>query len=222
MTGANGGANVPGDVLALALENVAIGAGMRVALFGLIGLLLLLLGFLIGYAVLVRRRPPPPAPTVRRVVPSTPPPVPAAARRATPAATPGPAAGAASAEAVSVSAVPQGPMACPSCRREYEAGVRFCPHDARKLMPAAEIMERSRASGSVCPRCRRAFDAGVRFCPHDAEELVPLSLWEATQGKKHQAVPTGVLAKLCPQCNARYDLVSTFCAKDGAELVTIN
>jgi predicted amidophosphoribosyltransferase len=110
-------------------------------------------------------------------------------------------------------------MACPACRREYPAGVQYCPHDARKLVPAADMVERTK-SGAVCPRCRRAFDAGVRYCPHDAEELVPVALWEATAGKPEP--PAGVVARMCPQCHARYDLAQTFCARDGAELVTIN
>lgn len=199
-----------------------MGAGVRVALFGLIGVLLLTLGFLIGYAVLVRRRPVPAPPRRAAAPPAGTPSAVSPRHAAGPTPSFGSGGAGASAETVAVAAMPQGPMACPSCRREFEASVRFCPHDARKLMPASDIVERSRASGSVCPRCRRAYDAGVRFCPHDAEELVPVSLWEATHGKEQQVVPSGILAKLCPQCGMRYDLVSTFCAKDGAELVTIN
>ncbi len=118
-------------------------------------------------------------------------------------------------------AVP-GRMGCPSCRREFEAGVRFCTYDSRRLVPLAEVAVRSRVAGSVCPRCRRAYDAGIRYCPHDAEELMAMPLWEATHGKKQPGEPTGVMAKICPQCAVRYDLVSSFCGRDGAELMTIN
>jgi hypothetical protein len=124
--------------------------------------------------------------------------------------------------ALAVAATPAGPVGCPSCRREFDAGVRFCPYDSRRLVPASDLLERSRATGSVCPRCRRAYDAGIRFCPHDADELIPLALWEATHGHRQEANPTGVLAKICPMCSGRYDLATTFCGKDGAELVTIN
>jgi hypothetical protein len=113
-------------------------------------------------------------------------------------------------------------MACPACRREFPAGQRFCSSDARRLVPAAELVERSRIAGSVCPRCRRSFDAGVRLCPHDSEELIPAPVWEATRGKRQDLAPTGVLAKICPQCAMRYDLAQAFCGRDGAELMTIN
>ena len=84
------------------------------------------------------------------------------------------------------------------------------------------MISRARSGGSVCPRCRRAFDPGVKFCSHDAAELVPISIYEATQGGKRDASPTGVLAKICPQCRKRFDLAATFCGKDGSELDTIN
>jgi predicted amidophosphoribosyltransferase len=113
-------------------------------------------------------------------------------------------------------------VACPSCRREFPAGIRYCPHDARKLAPAVDVLAAARASGSICPACRRSFDAGVRYCPHHAEELVPVGLWEAMRGPKAHTLPTGVLGKICPHCASRYDLASTFCGKDGSELVTIN
>ena len=129
--------------------------------------------------------------------------------------------GLAVAASTSMPAVP-GRMGCPSCRREFESGVRFCTYDSRRLVPVAEVAVRSRIAGSVCPRCRRAYDAGIRYCPHDAEELMAMPLWEATHGKKQPGEPTGVMAKICPQCAVRYDLVSSFCGRDGAELMTIN
>jgi hypothetical protein len=157
------------------------------------------------------------------------PPVPLAALRrqpgggTPPARRPAGAAGSVGALAVASSSSPAtGPVACPACRREYPAGVRFCAYDSRRLVPIGEIVERSRAAGSVCPRCRRSYDAGIKFCPHDAEELIPAPLWEATHGKRVDASPTGVMAKICPQCASRFDLASTFCTRDGAELMTIN
>jgi hypothetical protein len=109
-------------------------------------------------------------------------------------------------------------MICPACRREYEFGVRFCPHDSKQLVPAEPDKQRP-ASGGICPTCKRAFDPGVKFCPHDAEELISMAFWEATHGK---ARPSGIIGKICPHCNAKYDLEATFCGKDGAELVAVN
>src|SRR5262245_37087884 len=191
----------------------------QIALMCLIGLLLLTLGFLIAYAVLGKKKAPPPR--VKRI------PVPPASAATVPTrgiagASTAAGGGGGAAGAIVLQTRTQGPMACPSCRREFEAGVKFCPQDARRLVPAAEIVERSRASGSVCPRCKRAYDAGVRFCAHDAEELVPAALWETTHGKKAHVSPTGIIAKLCPQCQQRYDLAMSFCTRDGTELVTVN
>lgn len=191
-------------------------------------MLLVLLGFLIAYAVLTRRRPAQPA----RPQPPRPP-VDADDEAIVIEAWDGEPAlelGAAAAVAIegAVAATPPrtpapGAMACPTCRREYEGRLVFCPHDARRLVSAAELADRTRGGGSMCPRCRRAFDPGVRFCPHDAAELVPLSLHEASRdaGKSARA-PAGVMAKICPQCRHRYDLSATFCAQDGSELRTIN
>jgi DNA-directed RNA polymerase subunit M/transcription elongation factor TFIIS len=205
----------------LVLADTLVSSGARVALLCLIGLLLLTLGFLIAYAVLGRKKTPPPA-RVKRipVPPATAATAPLRAVSAAPTTSGGGGVGAGG--AIAVQTTSQGPMACPACRREFEAGVKFCPQDARRLVPSAEIVERARSSGSVCPRCKRAYDAGVRFCAHDAEELIPASLWEATHGKKVHATPTGIVAKMCPQCQNRYDLSMTFCSRDGAELVTIN
>ena len=113
-----------------------------------------------------------------------------------------------------------GPMACPTCRREFAAGVKHCPYDARRVMPVTEV--RVRHAGSVCPRCRRGFDNGTKVCPHDRTELVPLAVWEAVRGRRRDAAPTGVAGKVCPQCSGRQDLADSFCRKDGTELLTVN
>jgi hypothetical protein len=67
-------------------------------------------------------------------------------------------------------------LVCPACQREYDAGLQFCPHDARELLPAGDAAARGAAPGVTCPNCRRAFDAMKRFCPFDGDELVPLTL----------------------------------------------
>lgn len=195
-----------------------------------IAALLVTVGFLTAQLLAKRKKPPAPPPKqLRRVQVAAPSPVltPFVRRPGASGAMAAGAGGAAAGAGVEVAAkagampLPGGPMACPSCRRQFESGVSFCPHDSRRLVPAGELAERVRPSGSACPRCRRAYDAGIRYCPHDAEELIPLTLWEATKGKK-QTVPTGVVAKICPRCGNRYDLATAFCGKDGSELVTIN
>jgi hypothetical protein len=124
--------------------------------------------------------------------------------------------------ALAVAAPAPTKVGCPSCRRDFAPGLRYCPYDARRLVPIAELAERSRVQGSVCPRCRRAFDPGIRYCTHDAEELMSASLWEATRGRRPEPALTGVVGKICPRCAGRYDLATTYCGRDGAELVTIN
>jgi hypothetical protein len=231
------------SILSLAELDLGSGSWTRVALLVLIGAMVATLGALLIYVARARRRVP--QITVHRVVPPQPPPMPSnivrrassmsASRRSGPASGSTSSTSGGSSGGLAVAVTPPsrpgssgagagtgGPVGCPACRREFDASVRFCPYDSRRLVPAAELLERSRSAGSICPRCRRAYDAGIRYCPHDAEELMPMALWEATRGKKHDAAPTGVLAKICPQCANRYDLATTFCGKDGAELVTIN
>ncbi len=110
---------------------------------------------------------------------------------------------------------------CPTCRREYDTPLEFCPHDARRLIPTSQLLAGAREGGSMCPTCQRAFDADITFCPHDATELVPAAM-ERSRKRASTKPTTGVVAKICPDCNERYDLAITFCATDGAELVTLN
>lgn len=123
---------------------------------------------------------------------------------------------------LAVAASPHGPVACPACRREFSPNVRFCPYDARRVVPLGELGERSRIAGSICPRCRRGYEAGVRTCVHDSEELIASPIWEVTHGRQPELTSTGVTAKICPQCTGRYDLATRFCTRDGVELMTIN
>jgi hypothetical protein len=116
-----------------------------------------------------------------------------------------------------------GVMVCPSCRREFSTSVRFCPADARPLVPAGEAA-RHLGTGVSCPLCRRSFDAGTRFCPFDAEELIPLGMVSAMPPPSRETPTTmaGVMGKICPTCGQKYELDATFCARDGAELVAVN
>ena len=114
------------------------------------------------------------------------------------------------------------PMACPSCRRELEPGLNFCPYDATRLLPASQMLDHvleKRQGTRVCPSCRRAFEGAVRFCPHDGSDLVPMT--QRQPGCDHDHGDTRV-AKICPRCRGRYEYAALFCGKDGVELVVLN
>jgi predicted amidophosphoribosyltransferase len=117
---------------------------------------------------------------------------------------------------------PAAEMVCPTCGREYPAGLKYCPADARPLVPSANAVG-SAAVGLACPVCKRAFDGGKKFCPYDAEELVQAASSQARRARA--GGPPGlahVLGKICPHCSKRYESEATFCGRDGAELVSIN
>src|SRR4051812_42214385 len=129
-------------------------------------------------------------------------------------------------------------LICPACHRDYEAGLQFCPHDARELVPVGDPGTRAAAPGTTCPSCRRSFDATKRFCPFDGDELVPLTLAVGSAavptalgvGGLGVGVETGVsvgvgvgtMGKICPHCSRRYENDATFCGRDGASLVSVN
>jgi hypothetical protein len=77
---------------------------------------------------------------------------------------------------VAVADAPAPSLVCPACQREYDAGLQFCPRDARELVAASDTAAGTAAPGVTCPNCRRAFDATKRFCPFDGDELVPLAV----------------------------------------------
>jgi predicted amidophosphoribosyltransferase len=115
-------------------------------------------------------------------------------------------------------------MVCPTCGREYPAGLKYCPADARPLVPSANATGAA-AAGLACPVCKRAFDGGKKFCPYDAEELVQAASATRRARAGAGAAPPGlahVLGKICPHCSKRYESDATFCGRDGSELVPIN
>lgn len=111
-------------------------------------------------------------------------------------------------------------LGCPSCRREFAPGLKFCPHDARPLVSSSELGGRPVGNGVVCPSCRRSFDHVTRFCPFDAEELMPLA--HGTPAGEGAGARHAHFGKICPSCAQKYELEATFCGKDGAELVSVN
>lgn len=187
------------------MEASSVSTGARIVLFCLIGLLLVILGFLIAFAWALRRRPDD-----------------AAGRRGVRAA---------ALEVVdgsparigadgTLAVEPGGTVACPTCRREYDGHLLYCPRDARRLVPVSDLVETRKRTGSMCTTCKRSFDRGVRYCPHDATELVPGAVYAASEGPEFDVV--GDKAKICPQCRCRHDLAATFCSRDGSELVVLN
>jgi len=118
-------------------------------------------------------------------------------------------------------AVASSGMVCPTCRTEYQ-GLSYCTRDARRLVPAEDMLA-GRSAGGVCVSCRRAYEPGLRRCPHDGGELVPSSVAAALRGRRRQSTaPTGVVATICPACRAKFDLSARFCGHDGSELVIVN
>jgi len=127
-------------------------------------------------------------------------------------------------------------LVCPACQREYDAGLQFCPHDARELMPVTDPAARAAVPGMTCPACRRSFDALKRFCPFDGDELVPLTLAVGAAGGAVGAmggmaamgaigigaIGMGLMGKICPHCSRRYESDATFCGRDGSALVSVN
>lgn len=114
------------------------------------------------------------------------------------------------------------PMVCPACHRDYAPGLRFCPHDARDLVPASDPAVRAAGAGSTCPTCKRSYDAAKKFCAFDGEELVPLPLAMGAGDPAATMAFAGGLGKICPNCSRRYESEATFCGRDGEELVPVN
>jgi hypothetical protein len=116
-------------------------------------------------------------------------------------------------------------LACPACQREYDAGLQFCPHDARELMPVTDPAARAAVPGMTCPACRRSFDALKRFCPFDGDELVPLTLAVGAAGGV--VGPMGRMAAMGAVgigigIGVGIELMGTFCGRDGSALVSVN
>jgi hypothetical protein len=208
-------AGSPNDLGTLLVMDSSMPQSARIVLFCLIGILLVILGFLVAFAFLIRRRPAAGGQSETRP----------AERSAGRVESNGPVLWTEGAAAIGsfegVAVAERDSLSCPTCRREYDGGLVYCPNDARRLIPASEMLTRPRGVGALCPRCRRAFDPGVRFCPHDAAELQPVNPFESALANG-AAPPAGVDAKICPQCRQRYDLTATFCGKDGSELSTLN
>ncbi len=223
-----GAVGAAGPPLAVGLLGSA--SMIETVLVAVVAILLAVLVGLVAMVVALRRREPTartepaPAPPPQRVVrPVARPGVRASAAAGAGVALAG-AAEAAGAGAASRSgrvARPHSGMVCPTCSSEFH-GLTYCIHDARRLVPAEEMLSVPRSAGVFCLVCRRAFEPGLRRCPHDGGPVVSAaSFWASRPRRKHEG-PTGVIGRICPTCQERYDLSSSFCGHDGAELLVIN
>lgn len=183
--------------------------GVRGALYGLIGLLLLIMACLVACVIILRRRARASAAKLEAERD-------AAAEVAEQERWPAMAADG------SFEQPTDDPMACPSCRRELAAGLAFCPYDATRLVQASQMLDHvldKRHGSRICPSCRRAFESSVRYCPHDGSDLVPMALHQPACDHDHADAS---VAKICPRCRGRYEYAALFCGKDGVELVVLN
>ena len=73
-------------------------------------------------------------------------------------------------------------MICPTCRRQFAAGVRYCPYDARVLTADSHQPVRpspptasAASAGKICPSCARRYDAIALVCGRDGTALVSVN-----------------------------------------------
>jgi hypothetical protein len=147
-----------------------------------------------------------------------------AGRRLDPSSDPAAISGRSGAASNSAARVPPPPrLICPACRREYPDGLKYCPADARALVPAGDPAVRSHVGGLTCPLCKRSFEGNKKFCPYDAEELIATALATARMARgAGPAMLPHAMGKICPHCAQRYESEATFCGRDGSELVSVN
>lgn len=155
--------------LLLVMDAAALSPGVRTALLCLLGLLLVILGMVVFFALVLRRHTA----------------APVAARPGRPALPERPAPAAPAAALLAIADA----KACPSCRREFEGALRYCPHDGGDLVPMS-VYEATRgqelapdtlgtdpagSTAKICPRCRRRYDFAARFCGRDGAALAMIN-----------------------------------------------
>lgn len=121
------------------------------------------------------------------------------------------------------------PVVCPMCTREFDGDLRYCPHDATRLVSTPALLAHATKKSKpnhICPACRRVFDASVRYCPHDGADLLPVTMSRAIsvapEHHSHDDDDPDEIGKICPECRVRYRYGVVFCGKDGVELVVLN
>lgn len=117
-----------------------------------------------------------------------------------------------------------GPLVCPTCQREFESPISFCPYDANRLVPLNETRKNA-PPGGICPACHRGFNPGVKSCPHDNEELVPyLAGARAHTGfnEVSHVTESDLRGAICPTCSTKSEGEGAFCVRDGTPLAPLN
>jgi hypothetical protein len=76
-------------------------------------------------------------------------------------------------------------LICPTCRRQFSAGLRFCPYDARLLsadgQTGAPDLERElndshrHPTAKICPTCARRYESVAVVCARDGAPLVSVN-----------------------------------------------
>jgi hypothetical protein len=78
---------------------------------------------------------------------------------------------------------PPSSMMCPTCLRQFAAGLRYCPYDARVLSSGIALgnpqpgpsLALGGHLGKICPNCARRYDAGAKVCGGDGAALVSVN-----------------------------------------------
>jgi len=108
-----------------------------------------------------------------------------------------------------------GPLMCPTCQREFDSPISFCPYDGNRLAPLNET-RKSAPPGNVCPACHRGYNPGTKSCPHDGEELIPyLRGVSEVSGEDSSGA-------ICPTCSSKSEGRGAFCVRDGTPLSPLN
>lgn len=74
-------------------------------------------------------------------------------------------------------------MICPTCRRQFAAGLRYCPYDARVLtadlhQPGRSLVPQAASlanAGKICPSCARRYETVALVCGRDGTALVSVN-----------------------------------------------
>ncbi|MES1165026.1 MAG: hypothetical protein ABUR63_04670 [Verrucomicrobiota bacterium] len=70
---------------------------------------------------------------------------------------------------------------CPTCRRQFAGGLKFCPYDARLLArdlhPGLSEPDIALGAGAakICPSCARTYDTVAVVCGRDGAALVSVN-----------------------------------------------
>lgn len=75
---------------------------------------------------------------------------------------------------------PEPELECPTCKKTFEGGTAFCPHDGVALVAKVAVAPAAGKNGQakrgkICPTCGDRFEGGADFCGKDGTQLVLLN-----------------------------------------------